>query len=289
MGYIVMTDSQAVSVVIPCYNHEDYVAESIRSVLSQGYPGLELIVVNDGSTDSSQSVIGRLADEYGFKFINQPNGGLTAAVNAGFCESTGAFFVSFDADDIMLPGRIQRQQAYLSAHPQVGCCAANYQYIDSSGIPIPGAEQKPPGRYSFQDIFSGKVWMGAPTSMYRSDAIREVGGFDTDITIQDQPIELQLAHAGYYMDVISDVVTQYRQHSNNMSKGYRKNFPVYLRSIERYRAEPGFLAAKRHLVNSALKSAVIEDKAFARELFAQLPLRAWDRKTLRRLRHYFFK
>tara|TARA_R110001606_G_scaffold384916_1_gene548107 strand:- start:1700 stop:2269 length:570 start_codon:yes stop_codon:yes gene_type:complete len=189
----------------------------------------------------------------------------------------------------MLPGRIERQQAYLSAHPEAGCCAANYEYIDFAGVPIPGAEQKAPARYSFEDIFAGKAWMGGPTSMYRSDAIRAVGGFDTDIAIQDQPMELQLAHAGYYMDIISDVVTQYRRHADNMSKDYKKNFPVYLKAIERYRAEPGFMAAKRHLVNSALKSAVVEDKAFARELFAQLPLRAWDRKTLRRLRHYFFK
>lgn len=284
-----MRDLPRISVVIPCYNHESYVADAIESVLSQDYQNLELIVVNDGSTDASRAIVEEMAREHCFTLINQPNAGLTAAVDTGFSVSTGEFFVSFDADDVMLPGRLKLQQEYLSANPQTACCAANYEYIDAAGKRISGAKRKTPGSYKFAEIFSGAIWMGAPTSMYRTQAIRQVGGFDTSISIQDQPMELQLAHAGFSMDIIPDVVTQYRQHDCNMSKAYRDNFPVYLKSIERYRTEPGFLAAKRHLVNSALKRAVIEDKPFARQLFAQLPFYAWDMKTLRRLRQYFCK
>ncbi|MFN3579915.1 MAG: glycosyltransferase family 2 protein [Pseudomonas sp.] len=277
-----------ISVVITCYNYARYLAESIQSVLDQGFPDLELIVVNDGSTDSSLSIMRGMAEHHGFTIIDQPNSGVSAATQAGFERISGEYFVFFDADDVMLPGRLATQLRYLKAHPDAGCCSANFSYIDADGQSMPGAVVKRAGVFGFSELFRSKAWMGTPTSMYRTQAVRDAGGFDLSLPIQDQPLELQVAHAGYSMHIIEDVVTLYRQHGDNKSHGYRKNFPVYLSSLERYRAHPEFMRARRSLINSTLKRAVFEDKPFAKELFRQLPLRQWNKKTFRRLRHYWF-
>jgi glycosyltransferase involved in cell wall biosynthesis len=285
-----MIKPQWVSIVIPCFNHEAYIEESIRSVVAQAYDKIELVVINDGSTDNSFAVISALQDEYGFTVIDQQNQGLTRAVDAGFQCTTGEFFMSFDADDVMLPGRIERQVAYLNSHPDAGCCGANFQFIDSQGGAMSGAPFKKAASYAFKDIFEAEeIWLGAPTSLYRRQAVLDAGGYDLDNKIQDYPMELQVAHAGYTLDVIEDVVTSYRRHGNNMSLNYKANLPYYLMAIDKYKGQRGYGKARRAVLHGALKKAVIEDKQFAKELFKQLPLYTWNMKTIRRFRHYLTK
>ena len=81
-----------VSVVVPCYNHEKYVKETIESIVNQTYKNIELIVIDDGSKDNSVKVIQELADKYGFTFIHRPNKGLSATLNEGIRLSKGKYF-----------------------------------------------------------------------------------------------------------------------------------------------------------------------------------------------------
>lgn len=282
--------SPIVSVVVPCYNHERYLETALRSILDQDASGVELIVVNDGSQDGSLDLMTRMSREYGFIVMDQPNGGLAAAVDAGFRRSTGTFFITCDADDVMLPGRISRQVGFMLEHPDIGCCGANFEYIDTSGQPMEGAPRKEFGIYKFKELFeTDGLWLGAGTTIYRRDAMIKAGGYDTSIKIQDLQMELKVAYAGYNVAIIEDMVTLYRRHDSNMSSNYKANFYVCMKAIEPYSAEPGYLKALRSLVNGALKKAVIEDKPFARALFSLLPLNAWDRKTFSRFRRYLFR
>lgn len=285
-----MSSSPLVSVVVPCFNHAAYIEASICSILDQDYDAIELIVVNDGSTDGSLAVITRLQRQHGFCVIDQQNQGLTRAVNAGFLRATGEFFMSFDADDIMLPDRLRKQVDYLARHPSVGCCGANFSFIDADGNALSGAPFKRAARYRFKDIFEHEeIWLGAPTSLYRRQAIVDAGGYDLDNKIQDYPMELQVAHAGYGLDVIEDVVTLYRRHGSNMSLNYKSNFPYYLMAIDKYKNEPGYNKARRAVIHGALKRAVIEDKPFAKKLFSLLPMYTWNTKTIKRFRYYLTK
>ena len=281
--------SHLVSIVIPCFNHAEYIEASIRSVMEHDYDNLEVIVVNDGSTDNSLDIIKSLQKEYSFQVIDQENGGATAAVNAGFNLSTGTYFTSFDSDDIMLPGRIKKQVEYLESRPEVGGCGANFTYIDSDGNPMPGAPFKKAASYEFDDIFTRNKGLGGPTSLFKRQAIIDAGGYDINNKIQDLSIELQIAHAGYKLDVIEDIVTLYRKHDRNSSSDYKGNFPYFLMAINKYPNKEGYAKVKRDLIHSRLKTAVIEDKALARELFSQLPLRTWNKKTLKRLWRYLRK
>ncbi|WP_420457536.1 glycosyltransferase family 2 protein [Rubrivirga sp.] len=97
-----------VSVLIPAYNAERYVGEAIESVLSQTYPHVEIIVVNDGSTDGTREVLGPY-EAQGVRVIDQPNAGQCAAANRAFSESNGELVKFFDADDVLAPDHVARQ------------------------------------------------------------------------------------------------------------------------------------------------------------------------------------
>ena len=94
-----------VSVIIPAYNRDRYLAEAIESVLAQTYPAIELIVVDDGSSDRTAEVAQRYALTYHF----QPNGGISAARNAGIALATGEFLAFLDSDDIWMLDKLSKQ------------------------------------------------------------------------------------------------------------------------------------------------------------------------------------
>jgi glycosyltransferase involved in cell wall biosynthesis len=112
-----LTNLPTISVVIPCYNAERYIAATIESVLAQGHPGLELIVVDDGSKDGSVELVRRLFPQV--RVERQPNAGVAAARNRGIALATGDYIAFIDADDIWLPGKLAATWALMQATP--GC------------------------------------------------------------------------------------------------------------------------------------------------------------------------
>jgi len=94
-----------VSTIIPAYNAERTIAQAIDSALSQDYKGHEVVVINDGSTDSTTAILQKYASQ--IQVITQSNGGLSAARNAGVGGSTGKYLAFLDADDIWLPGKLK--------------------------------------------------------------------------------------------------------------------------------------------------------------------------------------
>lgn len=103
-----------ISVIIPCYNHAVYLPKAIESVLEQDYPRVEIIVINDGSTDETAAVAGNYKR---VKYFYQENKGLAASRNIGLLKSKGAFIVFLDADDWLLPGAISKNYQSLAAAP----------------------------------------------------------------------------------------------------------------------------------------------------------------------------
>src|SRR5476651_469928 len=126
-----------VSVIIASYNHGPYIEQSILSVLGQTYPNIELLVVDDGSSDDSVERIRRLQSEHGFDFQVQENQGLTRTLNGAIARSKGSLIAPFGSDDIMLPDRIAIQVAHMDGKPEVGICAGNIELMDAQGIPYP--------------------------------------------------------------------------------------------------------------------------------------------------------
>lgn len=123
--------SSLVSVIIPCYNQGRFLADAINSVLCQTYAHVEVIVVNDGSTDDTADV----AAQYGerIKYVYQENAGLSAARNTGILNSSGEFIQFLDSDDRILPAKIEDQIAAFENHPDTGVVYSEGYYIDAEG------------------------------------------------------------------------------------------------------------------------------------------------------------
>ncbi len=133
MGYDpdALTTPPAVSVVIPAYNAAWCVRKAIDSVLAQDFRDFEVIVVNDGSTDDTAAVLAGYGDA--IRVIDQPNGGMSSARNAGIRAARGEFIAFLDADDWWLPGKLGRQVELLRGRPDLGFCSCAARVEDLEG------------------------------------------------------------------------------------------------------------------------------------------------------------
>ncbi len=272
-----------VSVVISSYNHAPYIEASIESVLAQSYANLELLVVDDGSSDDSVERIRTLQAKHGFDFVVQENKGLAATLNDCIARSHGSLIAPFGSDDIMCPERIAIQVAYLQGKPEVGICAGNIQPIDAKGAALPLRERgRGLRRLDFEDLFCAKkVGAPAPTLLFRREALEAVGGFDPSIRLEDLLIELKIARAGYFIDVLPDVLAQYRVHETNTYKNRRMMVDAVLSTYGHFADHPDYPKVCAAFINSMLLKCARDDKPLARELLAQLPMKYRNLKTAR--------
>jgi glycosyltransferase involved in cell wall biosynthesis len=121
-----------VSVLMPVYNAEKHLKEAIDSILSQSYTHFEFLIINDGSTDSSEGIIQSYADERIRLIVNAGNKGLIYSLNHGISQCRGKYIVRMDADDISLPQRIEEQVTFMEQHADVGVCGCNYTQFTTS-------------------------------------------------------------------------------------------------------------------------------------------------------------
>lgn len=282
-----MSGQTLVSVIIASYNHAPYVETSILSVLNQTYRPIELLVIDDGSSDDSVPRIEKLQREHGFDFLAQQNKGLTATLNAAIARAKGSLIAPFGSDDIMLPERLAKQVAYMADKPEVGICAGNIELMDASGQTLPEKrpqQEIPFRRLDFDDVFlERKPYPPAPTLLFRKEALEKVGGFDPEIRLEDLLIELKITHAGYYIDCLGETLARYRKHASNSYKNHRFMIDSILRTYALFKDHPQYeFVRMRFLISMFLKCAN-RDKALARELLAQIPFKHWNKKTLRGL------
>ncbi|GLZ86129.1 alpha-1,3-rhamnosyltransferase WapR [Metapseudomonas resinovorans] len=278
-----------VSVIIASYNHAPYIEASILSVLGQSYPNIELLVVDDGSRDDSVSRIQALQAIHGFDFQSQANQGLSRTLNEAIARAKGSLIAPFGSDDIMLPDRIAKQVAYLADKPDVGICAGDIQTIDADGKPSGKPRELPLRRLDFEDVFlDRKPGAPAPTLLFRREALERVGGFEPDVRLEDLMIELKVTHAGYFIDILGEPLALYRVHDTNTYKNYRFMVDNVLKTYARFSDHPAYPEVCARFRNSMLLKCARQDKALARELLSELPLRYWNGKTLRALVRLFY-
>lgn len=285
-----------VSVLIPCFNYARYVGEAIRSVLAQDYANFELIVVDDGSSDNSAEVIQQAIDSARgatvrrVEFIQQTNQGVSAALNTALAHAYGELIATFDADDLMPPGRLKLQAEYLGQNPAVGCVGGGAIRVDEYGRQLPKKEKKRQiKRYDFSQALAVALVVGGGIAVYRREAMDKAGGYDPAIKIQDFQMTVKVAYAGYFVDILPEVVTLYRKHEGSLSKDYKAEYRFGLQVLEPFKQHPSYSPAKAKLISRALRLAVTDDKAYAWSLFKQIPLKHWDRQLLKRLRHFIIK
>ena len=214
-----------VSVMIPCYNHESFVQASIQSVIDQTYQNIELIIIDDGSKDGSVAKIEELIGICEQRFVNfefrvRPNKGLSATLNEAIEWCQGEYYSGIASDDAMLNHKLKTQVEFLSHHKDVLAVFGGVQDIDENNNIISTSLSKA-RQYDFKRIIMHKFDLPAPTQLVRLQSLKDVGGYEPGVVLEDWYMWLKLAKHGsiYYM---SEVFALYRQHNSNMSKNSEK-------------------------------------------------------------------
>ncbi len=207
-----------ISVIVPCYRVERFLREAIESVLTQTYHHWELILVDDGSPDTSLAIAEQfLPRDRRIRIFSRPNGGVAAARNTGFNASTitSGFIVFLDPDDILLPTALEEMSGHLEKHPEAGAVVCEIQDIDASGRPF-GKRRK--NRWTRGWLFPRKMrptetvtsflafFCGSgqgPHVMYRRAAFEATGGWDESFRRQqdtDLFTHLALLYPIHFLD-----------------------------------------------------------------------------------------
>lgn len=273
-----------VSIIAPCYNAEKYLDAALASIFAQDYPNVEVIIVDDGSTDNSVPMLRALQAQYDFQLYSQANQGVSAALNHGLRYARGEYVCTPDLDDIMLPSSVRLRADYLRQHPEVGCVGALIIYMDSDGNDTKSQKLAGIQKLSFDEILGDALVVGAPVSLYRMDALKTVDFYDPEIKVQDFQMTLKIASKGYEVHVLPVSVTRYRRHPNNLSRRYKVLFDADMRTIAPYRSHPAYNRGLTAIINKALKYAVVSDKKYAWTLLRSIPLRQFNRTTFRRFK-----
>jgi glycosyltransferase involved in cell wall biosynthesis len=180
-----------VSIVMPVYNAQEFLNIAIDSILNQTYKHFELILIDDGSTDNSASII-RNYDDKRIKYHHQKNQGLVKTLIKGFGLAEGEFVARMDADDISYPERLERQVAYLKKHPKTALLGTCYDLIDLDGRIIDRSYHltEPDDIYG---EFLVRNPFGHGTAMMRRTYYEAVGGYDPDEPIEDYELWWRIA------------------------------------------------------------------------------------------------
>lgn len=205
-----------VSVIIPAYNAERFIADAVRSVLDQSWRELEVIVVDDGSTDGTADRVRPFLADPRVRYVRQENAGPAAARNRGIELAHGDYVAFCDADDLWLPAKLERQMP-LFRNPAVGLvyCLGD-QFTDSGGPVTLGAPLPPQRGKTFWEVLAGNFLM-LPTAVVRRQCLEHVGGFDAALrTAEDSHLYARLAHE-YEFDYVDEVLFRRRVHADSLS------------------------------------------------------------------------
>lgn len=211
-----MADTPLVSVIVPCYNHGRYLGEALRSV---GVPAArtEIVVVDDGSRDSTPDVVATFETRNLFRSVRQPNAGLAAARNRGLRESRGEFVVFLDADDRLAPGAVDIGVSEIQAHPECAFVFGRCLMMDQQGTLLDTPPQPRIVRDHYRELLRRNyIWTPAMV-MFRRQALARVRGFNRAFdAAADYEMYLHLARH-YPVYDHARVVAHYRKHDANMS------------------------------------------------------------------------
>lgn len=306
-----------VSVVIKSYNHASFVCETIQSILDQSFQDFEIVITDDGSTDGTLGAIREFADPRIDLQVFEQNQGISAAMNATIVRARGEFIAILNSDDFALPGRLDRQVAFLDSNPGIAAVFGLPQTIDEYG-------QETESFFDFTiplslPDFSRTTWLRhffltgnclcAPTAMIRRAVYKQVGAYDPRLNnLSDLDMWVRIC-AEHDIHVLSDELTAFRIRADNLNASapsreaqLRHEFE-YFQVLNRYRAmKPEFLReiftgdlgekktgtslSGSHdlwLVELALKAHSPAHRLFALETLYEVAKEAGDLRRLREL------
>jgi len=204
-----------VSVVIPAYNAAEFVSDAVRSVLAQTLEATECIVVDDGSTDGTASVVQGIVDPR-IRLIRQENLGVSEARNAGARVAVAGLLAFLDADDVWLPEKLERQLARFEKRADLVMVATGYAITDADLAPLTVIESPRDPGYRRWGLVEGNGALLSSTAMIRRTAFQDVGGFRSSLsTSADLDFGLRVTTRGP-VEALGDPLVLYRTHPVQM-------------------------------------------------------------------------
>lgn len=224
--------AELVSVVIPCFGQAHYLGEAIESVLNQGYPHLEVLVVDDASPDNVAAIASRYP---GVRYVPSDGKGASAARNVGIRNTNGDFLVFLDADDRLLSGAIEAGLRVLDEHQECACAIGAYRRIAHDGEPLNTHPQPPVHRDQYAQLMRDN-WAGFPgRAIYRRSLFEHVKGFDTgQERAEDFALSLEIARQ-FPIWSHSELVVEHREHGRNSSGDAAEMLTETLAALRRQR------------------------------------------------------
>jgi glycosyltransferase involved in cell wall biosynthesis len=216
-------------VVIACYNGEQYLQETIESALAQSHPVVEVIVVDDGSTDGSSEI----AMRFPVRYIHQENRGLTATRNLGISVSRGDYVVFLDADDRLRPDAIETGLRVMAERPECAMTVGDHLFITSDGSYLSDSRKLCLQSSHYEELLKSNFIEMISTVLFRRSVLVEAGGFDTTLRVAED-YELYLRIARVYPICCHPALTaEYRLHQTNVSRNSELMLRITLQVLRR--------------------------------------------------------
>ncbi|MES2893448.1 MAG: glycosyltransferase [Bacteroidota bacterium] len=238
-----MDNNPLVSVIVPCYNHERFVEQCIRSIKAQTYQEIQLIIIDDGSTDGSAAVIKGLQSEFNFIFESKKNEGLTRTLNYAIGKYASGKYISILAsDDYWFPEKIKLQVKFMEANSNYGMVCGQAKVVDlfNNVKGTIGANIKPRDLELENLLLENKI--PALTALYRRDIFHEVGGYDETLYFEDWDLWLRIAEKSK-IGLLNVPLGYYRMHAENMSAKSIIMSENQLKLLDKWRHNPSYKRA----------------------------------------------
>ncbi len=266
-----------ISIVTPSYNQGQYLEQAIRSVLLQGYPRLELIVMDGGSTDDTRAVLERY-DPWLKHWSSGKDGGPTIALNRGFGYASGDLYGFLNADDFLLEGCLERIATEFAAHPEADVVSGHGYFAKESGdLGMPTYSDS----WSFTRFSYGACVLLQPATFFRRQMFEQVHGFrERTSTVWDMELWADMALAGAQFRLVNAFMAAFRLHAGSITGGTanldrRVNDAIAV--MERLRGRPEDRRDRvLRLVHRLVKFSRHPQRTLRQRLFFHSTLKRWS-------------
>lgn len=247
-----------VSIIMPAYNHDKYIKQCFDSIINQTYSNIELIVINDGSTDKTHDVIkayeDKLKDRFArFVYISKVNEGVCKTLNKGLDISNGEYIIPFASDDIMFPERVELQVNYLEKNKDYGMVYTDGYHVESDNWLDISKTYDDNDKFSnrmefvegelFDFMLTNVFLMPTPSICIRRECFQKVGKYDESLLCEDPDMFLRISKE-YKIGYIKKVLVLHRIHVNNSGRRADIIVPSVDLMIKKY-SEQEFKKAKQ--------------------------------------------
>jgi glycosyltransferase involved in cell wall biosynthesis len=260
-----------VTVIIPCFNREKFIKSTLESVMNQTYKNMEIIVIDDGSTDNTRDIINKYEDTIKIlEHSNRSNKGQSASINLGLKHSKGEYIAILDSDDLFIKNKIEQQVSFLINNNEIGLVYSNGFAIDINGAKLYKLYSKDHKETNIPEKILLNCYFLVPSnSLIRRTAFEKAGEFDESLrSAQDHDMAIRLAEITKFA-YLDEYLFCYRRHNDSISVKnaelrWRNGFYILKKATKRYHYSTSAKLKRLAVLNFRLAQCFCEDKKYLR-------------------------